>query len=365
MTEFGANSKIKTAFVTGATGLLGNNLVRLLVLQGVRVKALARSREKAEKQLAGLPVEIVVGDMTKVSEFAEQLAGTDVLFHTAAFFRDNFKGGRHQKELRDTNVQGTADLLNHAYAAGVRRVVHTSSIAVLRSERGQLTNETMLRNVTDAEDDYYLSKVLSDREVEKFLEAHPDMWACMVLPGWMTGPGDIGPTSSGQVILDFLNRKMPGIPPATFSIVDARDVAQAMWLAGQKGRRGERYLAAGRHIEMGQLFEKLQSITGIAAPRRKVPIVVLFAMAAASEVWAAISGKPVLISMANVRLMAGERDRSHFDNSKSERELGVRFRPVEETLRDTVTWYQENGWIGESNIRKSRVGWMKAVLCNR
>ena len=365
MTEFDINPKTKTAFVTGATGLLGNNLVRLLISHGVRVKALARSREKAEKQLGGLPVEIVIGDMTKVSDFADHLVGTDVLFHTAAFFRDNFKGGRHQKELRDTNVQGTAELLKHAYAAGVRRVVHTSSIAVLRSERGQLTNETMLRHVTDADDDYYLSKVLSDREVEKFLEVHPDMWACMVLPGWMTGPGDIGPTSSGQVILDFMNRKMPGTPPATFSIVDARDVAEAMWLAAQKGRRGERYLAAGRHIEMGQLFEKLQSITAVAEPRRRVPMAILFAMAGASEFWAAVSGKPVLISLANVRLMASERDRSHFDNGKSERELGVQFRPVEETLRDTVAWYQENGWVGKGSVSKSRSRWMKVLPCNQ
>jgi dihydroflavonol-4-reductase len=88
-------SPIKSALVTGATGLLGNNLVRLLVSRGVHVKALVRSREKAETQLAGLPVEIVVRDMTNVSGFAEELTGIDVIFHTAAYFRDNYKGGKH------------------------------------------------------------------------------------------------------------------------------------------------------------------------------------------------------------------------------------------------------------------------------
>jgi dihydroflavonol-4-reductase len=95
MTETSKNPQIQTAFVTGATGLLGNNLVRLLLSRGVRVKALARSREKAEKQFAELPVEVVIGDMTNVTGFAAQLQGVDVLFHTAAYFRDGFKGGRH------------------------------------------------------------------------------------------------------------------------------------------------------------------------------------------------------------------------------------------------------------------------------
>jgi len=109
----------------------------------------------------------------------------------------------------------------------------------------------MRRNPEEA-DDYYRSKILADRKVDAFLKTHLDMWACMVLPGWMVGPGDVGPTSSGQVILDFLYRKLPGIPPATFPTVDARDVAEAMWLAAQKGRRGERYLVAGRHMSDGR-----------------------------------------------------------------------------------------------------------------
>ena len=345
MVQAKTNPEIQTAFVTGATGLLGNNLVRLLVSRGVRVKALARSRQKAEKQLAGLPVEIVIGDMTDVNGFAAQLAASDVLFHTAAFFRDSFKGGSHWEELLGINVKGTSQLLDSAYAAGIRRVVHTSSIAVLHGEKGQLIDESMLRPESEARDDYYRSKILTDREVDRALENHPDLWACKVLPGWMVGPGDIGPTSSGQVILDFVNRKLPGIPPATFSVVDARDVAEAMWLAASKGRRGERYLAAGRHTEMGELARILENLTGIPAPRQKVPMALLFALASASELWARVSGKPVLMSLANARLMQGERDRTHFNNAKSERELGIRFRPIEDSLKDTIDWYQENGWI--------------------
>jgi len=303
-----------------------------------------RSQETAEKQLAGLPVEIVVGEMTNVSGFANELKGIDLIFHTAAYFRDNYKGGKHWKQLFAANVLGTAHLFFEAYKARVRRIVHTSSVAVLSGAPGQVIDESMRRNPEEA-DDYYRSKILADRKVEAFLETHLDMWACMVLPGWMVGPGDVGPTSSGQMILDFLYRKLPGIPPATFSMVDARDVAEALWLAAQKGRRGERYLAAGRHMSMGDLFQKLEQVSGIEAPRWNVPLPVLYAMAAANELWAGITKKSALISLATVRLMSHERERTRFNHEKSGRELGTQFRPVEETISDTIRWYQQNGWL--------------------
>jgi nucleoside-diphosphate-sugar epimerase len=351
MTSGKDSSPIGTVLVTGATGLLGNNLVRLLVSRGVHVKALVRSREKAEKQLTGLPIEIVVGEMTNVGGFADKLKGVDVILHTAAYFRDNYKGGAHWKQLFATNVLGTAHLFAEAYKAGVRRIVHTSSVAVLTGAPGESIDETMRRDPRDA-DDYYRSKILTDRKVDAFLEAHSDMWACLVLPGWMVGPGDVGPTSSGQVILDFLHRRLPGIPPATFSLVDARDVAQAMWMAALNGRRGERYLAAGKHVSMGELFQNLEKISGVPAPGWNVPMPFLYGIGAANEIWARITKRPALISLATVRLMRQERDRTHFNHEKSERELGIQFRPVEETLRDTIGWYQQNGWLVKPALKK-------------
>jgi len=228
---------MRSAFVTGATGLLGNNLVRELVARGYAVKALVRSRAKGEQQFNNLPsVELVVGDMADVEAFAASLQGCDTVFHTAAFFRDNYKGGRHWTELEKINVAGTRDLIHQAYRAGIRRFIHTSSIAVLDGAPGSSIDETCLRADADA-DDYYRSKILADRVVLSFLEAHPEMHACMVLPGWMWGPADIGPTSSGQLVNDVVNGKLPGLIPGSFSVVDARDVAWALIAAAKHGQR--------------------------------------------------------------------------------------------------------------------------------
>jgi dihydroflavonol-4-reductase len=335
----------ETVFVTGATGLLGNNLVRALVLRGVRVKALARSADKARTQFAGMRnVDVVPGDMGQVEGFASALPGCDVVFHTAAFFRDSYKGGSHWGELKRINVDGTASLLEAAYRSGVRRFVQTSSIAVLDGQPGSVIDETCVRD-PGAADDYYRSKILADEAVKRFLAAHPDFKANYVLPGWMWGPGDIGPTSSGQVALDTVLGKLPGLVPGSFSVVDARDVAEAEIAAAEHGRSGERYLAAGRHMTMRELVPLIGRVACVTTPSRPVPLPMLYLIAGLQEAYARISGNPVLLSLATVRLMAREADRTHFSHAKSERELGLKFRPVEETVADTIAWYRANGWL--------------------
>jgi dihydroflavonol-4-reductase len=175
----------RIAFVTGATGLLGNNLVRALVESGWHVRALSRTEEKAKKQFIDMNnVEVIIGDMNNVEQFSNALAGVDVIFHVAAYFRDNYKGGSHWAELERINVKGTAELVRAAYARGVRRFVQTSSIAVLNGSPGMLIDESCERRPEDA-DDYYRSKILADQEIRRFLAMHPDMFGVFVLPGWM------------------------------------------------------------------------------------------------------------------------------------------------------------------------------------
>jgi dihydroflavonol-4-reductase len=340
------------AFVTGATGLLGNNLVRALLAKGYRVTALARSSDKAAAQFGDLPVRCIVGDLADVRGFATGLEGVDVLFHAAAYFRDSYKGGNHRQRLLDTNVRATRELLHEAHSRGVRRMVHVSSIAVLDGPPGTAIDESMSRNEIDA-DDYYLSKILAERAIGIFLDQHPDFWAAFVLPGWMHGPGDAGPTSAGQFLLDFLHSRLPGIPPGTVSFVDARDVAAAVIAVNERGARGERYLAAGRHMSMLEVMAAIERVSHVKSPTRRVPLFVLRAIACVAEVSTLVTHKPAVISAATAKLMAREAGRTQFDHAKSKRVLGIEFRAVEDTLRDEIEWYRAWGWLAEKS-RKGR-----------
>lgn len=338
---------MQRAFVTGATGLLGNNLVQLLLAKGWTVKALVRSQNKAYEQFGNpLPqgLSLIVGDLSKVETYQHQMAASDVLLHTAAYFRDSYTGGNHQQALEQINVKGTRQLLEAAYSAGIRKFVHVSSIAVLSFSNGQLIDETMSQEHPELVDDYYRSKIAADHEVTRFLDQHPDMPGCFVLPGWMHGPGDLGPTSAGRFILDYMHKRLPGVVDASFSFVDARDVAEVVIAASDKGRRGERYLAAGYPMHMRELLESMATLTGIKAPTTPIPTALLWVLAALQEAYARITGKPVLLSLAMVRNIRRDRER-RFSAEKIKREFGIEFRSINTTLQDSLNWFKSHGMI--------------------
>ncbi|KJH68962.1 SDR family oxidoreductase [Chromobacterium violaceum] len=343
----------KIAFVTGATGLLGNNLVRLLLAEGYRVRALARSERKAMEQfgeLTGSRLEVVLGDLTDVKGFAPALRGCQVIFHAAAYFRESYKGGRHLDALRKTNVEGTQNLLREAYTAGIRRMVHISSIAVLGRNDSGLTDESMVLAIEEAPDDYYRSKIETDAVIFAFLDNHPDMHISLVLPGWMHGPGDLGPTSAGQFVEDYLRQKIPGVIDAAFSVVDARDVAQVALASSQTGERGERYLAAGHPVSMAGLLQAMEAVSGVPAPRRGLPRALLYAIASLQEIYARLTGKPVLLSLATVKNMANDYGRK-FSSEKIRTRFGLGFRPMEETLAEEVAWIRQR--MARAGMRQS------------
>ncbi len=243
---------MKTAFVTGATGLLGNNLVRALVQRGVTVRALVRSREKALKQFGSINVDLVEGDMLDIQRFAGALRGNDVLFHTAAFFRDAYRGVSNWAPIQQVNVEGTTNLFEAAYAAGIRKFVHTSSVAVLGvSPNGEPADESVLRRENDG-DEYYRSKIQADQRVLAFLDKHEDAHATMILPGWMFGPGDLGPTVAGQFILDFVGRKVPGTIDVSYSVVDARDCCRSHDCVGRERATRRAISGSGAKYEHGR-----------------------------------------------------------------------------------------------------------------
>lgn len=341
------------AFVTGATGLLGSNLVRKLVARGIQVTTLARSVDRARQLLRGLPVDIIEGDLGNVPAFARALAGNQVLFHAAGCYRASYLGGNHWEELYKTNVEGSEYLYKHAYDAGIRRFIHTSSSTVLRSDAGAVIDETMVRDDEDG-DDYHRSKAMSDQIFLNFLLLHPDARGAMILPGWMFGPGDVGPSSGGQAVLDFLHQRLPGILPGNFSVVDVRDVATAMIAAAQFARNKERYLVAGRTVSFAELMAQLSRITGLPQPQRRLPMPVLYAMAVCSEAFARLIGQPAPLTLASVRQIAHESERSSFVSDKAVAELGILFRPLQDTLADVVAWYQDAGWVENQSMERDQ-----------
>jgi dihydroflavonol-4-reductase len=324
------------AFVTGSTGLLGNNLVRLLIKEGYHVKALARSREKAQQALSDTNAEIVVGDMNDVDAFADALAGSDVLFHTAAYFRETFTPGDHWPTLERINITNTIRLFEIAERQGVAKIVHTSSISSIGQRAdGRPSDETVLASEHEARDLYARSKTLGDRAIAAFLQQHT-IPVMSILPAWMFGPHDAAPTGGGQFVLDYLNRRLPGVMDSGIDVVDARDVALAAIAAATRGRHGERYIVTARHASQADLCAVLEQVSGIPAPTRQIPIALAFAAAWATERIATLTGRESSLSVNGVRAITRKKRTSA---AKAIEELGVTFRPLVETMRDTVRWY--------------------------
>ena len=326
-------------FVTGGTGLLGNNLVRELRAQGHAVKTLVRSKKKADALLAGTGAEIVVGDMRDVKSFESALDGVDAVAHTAAYFREYFTPGDHAASLEDINIKGTLALLAAADARGVRRFVQTSSSgAVGNPTDGSEATEDSPPTAAQLRNLYFKSKVDGDARINAFVPKSA-MTIATVLPGWMFGPGDAGPTGAGKLVMDCLAGKLPGVPPGGTAIVDARDVAKAMVTMLERDVAGERFLVAGRFTT---LREVLDAVTKAAGKKRlgfSIPAWLALSMAHVSEAWARITKGTPTVPLEGIRLML---ENFRPSSAKAERELGTTFRPIEETVRDVVSWYADH-----------------------
>src|SRR5579871_1559406 len=237
------------AFVTGATGLLGSNLVGALLEHGHEVRGLVRSPEKAQRIFPGGKIELVTGNVRDVATFSGALAGCDALFHTAAYFREYYQPGDHKAMLEKINVQGTVDLLIAAEKQRVKKAVHISSGGVIgKRPDGNPSNENTLPDDHTSSNLYFASKLDAELAIKRFLKERT-LPVTMILPSWMWGPGDSGPNAAGKLLLDFMNQKLPGVVDGGTSIVDVRDVAAATVSAVDRGKSGERYIVGGSYFD--------------------------------------------------------------------------------------------------------------------
>ncbi|WNG18975.1 SDR family oxidoreductase [Cystobacter fuscus] len=330
------------AFVTGSTGLLGVNLVRLLRERGHEVRALARSPEKARRLLGDTGAEVVAGDLEDVDAFAPALGGCDVVFHTAAYFREYFGPGDHWPALERLNVHASLQLARVASRAGVRRFVHTGSSSVIgRAKDGGPGDESTPPDRLAQSNLYARSKVVASERLQALAPELRPMEVVEVLPGWMFGPYDAAPTGSGQLVLDFLQGKLPGVFEGGAPATDARDVADGMLRAAEQGRAGERYILSGEYASLVDVMRELAALSG-RKPPKKLPYPLVLGVAATFELWARLSGKSTAMTVEGVSTMHA---RNTVSASKARTELGASFRPLAHTLADEVAWFREAGRV--------------------
>ena len=321
--------------VTGATGFLGSALARELLKDGRTLKLLVRKNSDT-RNIDDLDCEVAYGDLQDRDSLKSALTGCQTLYHTAAYYS---LWSRDKKLIYDINVQGTRNILESALEMGIEKVVYTSTVGCIGlSEDGSPANEDQPMNPATLCNDYKLSKYEAEQVAhELFGRGLP---VVIVNPSTPVGARDIKPTPTGKIILDFLNRKMPAYIDTGLNLIDVADCARGHILAEEKGQLGERYILGNKNMSLKEILLALETLTGLKAPRIKMPYWVAYAAGLACE-WASdnITHQPPSVPLAGVKMA---KYFMYFDPSKAIRELGLPQNPVENALGQAVRWFKEN-----------------------
>jgi dihydroflavonol-4-reductase len=324
-------------FLTGATGFVGSHVARAFAAQGARLHLLVRSTSRLDN-LEGLSAETVIGDLRQPDSFRSALSYCEVLVHVAADYR---LWVRDPQAMYAANVDGTRNLLALAREVGVRRVVYTSSVATMGfREDGTIVDENTPVSLDDMIGHYKRSKYLAEQEA---IAATRDGQQVIVLnPTTPIGANDIKPTPTGQIIVDFLNRKFPAYVDTGLNLVDVGEVARMHVTALERGEPGERYILGGENLSLKQILDKMSAITGIPSPTIEVPHAVAMAFAFFDEmVTGRLRGKEPRATVEAVRM---GKKKMFASSAKAERELGFRIVPVYAALRAAIDWFRAHGY---------------------
>ena len=322
--------------VTGGSGFVGRAVVVELLARGRAVRVLARNPQ--HKALKGLDVEVALGNLRDRQSLKRALAGCTHLFHVAADYR---LWVPDPEEMYAVNVQGTLDLLEEGWRRGLARVVYTSTVGTLGNP-GDGTPGTEDTPVTlkDMVGHYKRTKFLAEQVALDFACQGLDL--VVVNPSTPVGPWDFRPTPTGQMIVDFLKRRMPAYLETGLNLIHVKDVARGHLLAEEKGRVGEKYILGHENLSLSQIFHMLADLAGVPAPKVKLPYWPVLALAYVDEGLATyIRRRPPRMPVTAIRMA---KKYMYFDNRKAVQYLGLTLTPVRQALADAVAWFRGHGY---------------------
>jgi dihydroflavonol-4-reductase len=323
--------------VTGATGFVGGAVARALVNSGIDVRVLARAGADLQN-LQRLTVERVEGDLRDQASLRKALIGCRQLYHVAAHYA---LWAKDPAIFYDVNVTGTKNLLEAAREVGTERIVYCSTIgAIGLPPGGGLGTEETPVSLEQMAGHYKRSKYLAEQEVLKLAKA--GLPVVIVNPSAPVGAGDVKPTPTGQVIVDFMKGRMPAYIETGMNIVDVDDVAAGHLLAMQKGRIGQRYILGNKNLMLREVFEILSRLTGVKAPTIKLPRLAIIPLAYLNQWIANLTGQPPRIPLEGVKMA---KYKMYYDCSKAIRELGIPHTPPEVALEKAVRWFRDHGYV--------------------
>ena len=335
-----------TTLVTGAAGFLGSHVARQLVARGETVRVLVRA-SSSNRAISDLPLEYVTGDLRDAASLDRAMAGVQRVYHVAADYR---LWAKRTKDIYDSNVGGTKNLLAAAKRAGVEQLIYTSTVATIAVDRPELPNEFTDAKLEEMVGHYKRSKWMAEREVLQ--AAKEGLPVIVVMPTTPVGPWDWKPTPTGKIILDFLNGKMPGYVETGLNFVGVEECAAGHLLAAEHGKVGERYLLGAENLTLKGLLDLLAKITGLRAPAMKIPHGVALGVAYVESAFSRLVGKEPQIPVEGVKIA---RHKMFVDASRAQRELGFQPGSVAAALERAVRWYRTNGYVIASRAKKIKL----------
>ena len=325
---------MRTAFVTGATGFVGTNLVHALVADGWDVTVLHRPTSDIAR-IASLPLRRVIGTIDDEAALLSAIPeGVDAVFHVAA--NTSLWRRRDAEQIHD-NIVGTRCVARAALARCAKRFIHTSSIAAFGHHEERI-DESAVSNAADSSINYVRTKHMAELEVETVIDG--GLNATFLNPAHIIGRYDDNNWS--RLFTLVKNRKLPAIPPGRGSFCDVREVARAHITAVDRGRTGDRYLLGGADATFREMINIIAELTGTRPPTRTAPPFLLKTVAFFQEVGAMFTGREPEMTREGATIVS---ETVLCDSSKAERALGYRPVPLREMLEDCYRWMKSEGRI--------------------